>query len=82
MYHCACKLEMERVRHWAETVAERSNRITHILNACLNSIPCTDQLTPEQYKAAHQLMTLSRECVCDKEFYNHIIEERRRRKKV
>ena len=41
----------------------------------------TSELTPEQKQAAKELQAMAKkEPPCDREFYNHIMEERRRRK--
>lgn len=79
-YSRACAAEVDRVRRWGETTVRRRSAILQLLNECLADIPITQSLTPEQTAAATALRELSREDVgCDREFYNHIIEERRRR---
>ena len=80
MTYCrACAAEVERVRQWGETTTQRRSAILRLLNECLAGIPITQRLTPQQAAASKRLRELSREDVeCDREFYNHIIAERRR----
>ena len=79
-YYRACKREIERVKHWPEYVAERKAQILKLLNDCLAKFPIDYVLTPEQKKAARTLMKIAEEePECDMEFYNHVMEERRRR---
>lgn len=79
-YWRACRAEVTRVRRWGEKAAERRSRIMAILNAALADLNITATLTPEQKAAAKKLSALSREDIaCHREFYEHVIEERRRR---
>ena len=79
-YHRACKEELKRINHWKERADIRRRNILNILNECLADIPVTEALTPEQAEAARQLRNLSKEDIaCHREFYEHIIEEQRRR---
>lgn len=51
-----------------------------LLSECLAETPITSALTPLQIAASKQLRAISKEDIaCHKEFYEHIIEERRRR---
>lgn len=82
-YHRACRMEVQRVRHWSETAAERRARILGMLNEWLEDLGITDTLTPEQAVAARQIQELANEDIaCDREFYEHIMEERRRRAEI
>lgn len=79
-YWRACREEVRRVHHWSETTAERKANIITLLNACLADLDITDRLTPQQVVAARQLRSLSKEDIAShREFYEHILEERRRR---
>lgn len=80
-YCRACKREVERVRHWGETAAERRANILRVLNDYLADIPLNAKLSPEQKAAVKKLQQLSKEDIaCHREFYEHIMEERRRRR--
>jgi len=79
-YHRAWKHELERIKHWPEYVAERKANILKLLNDCLANLPITAELTPKQKAAARRLRKMAEtEPECDLDFYNHIIEEQRRR---
>lgn len=79
-YWRACQREVERVRHWGETAAQRRARIMQLLNECLEDLPITADMPPKQKAAVRQLLRLSKEDIaCHREFYEHIMEERRRR---
>lgn len=52
-----------------------------LLNECIEAVPLTGDMPPAQKTAVRQLLKLSKEDIaCHREFYEHIIEERRRRK--
>jgi len=79
-YWRACKAEIERVRNWGETVARRRESIANTLKAILGGLPKNTELTPQQAEAARQLEAIGNSDVpCYREFYDHIMEERRRR---
>lgn len=79
-YCRACKREVDRVRHWGETTAQRRAGIMRLLNECIDAMPITSDMTPKQKAAVRQLINLSKEDIaCHREFYEHILEERRRR---
>ena len=79
-YWHACKHEMDCVRHWNEAVARRKANIQRLLSDCMADMAITDVMTPEQKTAARQLASYSeKEAGFSREFYDHIIEERRRR---
>ena len=80
-YWRACKAEIERVKQWPEIMARRRAWILKILNDAMANLPIDAELTPEQKQAAKELQAMAKkEPPCDREFYNHIMEERRRRK--
>lgn len=79
-YKRACQREVERVRQWCDTVARRKKSILAFLNSCMAGIPITDELPPEKKEAARQLLALSKQNIpCHRSFYDHIIEEQRRK---
>lgn len=87
-YWKACKKELEKVKQWAERMAERKRRLTMVLGMSESSLSGSKssgnmfggELTDEQRKAARELVRMSKqEPPPDMEFYNHIVEERRRR---
>lgn len=58
------------------------HNISRLLSDCMADIPFTAQLTPQQREAAEQLHAISiRGNSCTSGFYEHIIEERKRKKK-
>ena len=82
-YCRACKRELERVRRWNEKLARRRAKILCLLNCCLDKIGFTQQLTPEQLAAARQLNKIADEKICcDMHFYEHIVEDHRRRDEI
>ena len=79
-YFRACKKEIEHVRSWAERMAQRTASITRLLTNCLADKPIDAELTPDQQEAAKELQAISKKQLeCHSEFYDHIMEERRRR---
>lgn len=79
-YKRACEREIERIKHWDERMAERKRNIMQLLNKLTASLPIDHEWTPEQLEGARELKRIAaKPPECDKEFYNHIMEERRRR---
>lgn len=79
-YLMAWKKELERVKNWREHVMKRKATIMKILNDCMANQPITGELSPEKQAAARTLLKLAEtEPECYRGFYDHIIEERRRR---
>lgn len=79
-YHRACKKEEERVRRWGDTVAKRKANIQRLLGDLMAKIPVTGSLSAEKRAAARMLASLAENPpVCYNGFYEHILEERRRR---
>lgn len=79
-YWKACKREHERVRSSDERSARRAANINHLINECLAEKPITEELTQEQREAVMKLQSISRKYMDDNmDFYNHIVEEKRRR---
>ena len=79
-YHRACKHEIERIKHWPEYVENYKASIMRLLNECMAKFPIDYEMTPKQKAAAKRLIEMANNPPeCDMEFYNHVIEERRRR---
>lgn len=79
-YWRACQKEIERVRNWAERVARRKDSVEAVLSSCSAGMPIDAVLTVEQREAARELQAVIRKgCDCHSEFYDHIMELRRRR---
>lgn len=82
-YWRACKRELERVKHWSNTVARRCANIARFRSDCTAEIPITAEFTPEQVSAARQLQSIEKhESEYHSDFYDHIIEERRQREET
>ncbi len=80
-YYRACREEARRTRKEKETKAQRRKNILKVLEDCLDEIPITEALTPKQVEAARQMRNISNEDIgSHREFFEHIMEERRRRK--
>ena len=79
-YWRACQKEVERVRRWEEKMQRRKAVIRRILCDCTESLPIDAEMTPEQKNAARKLQALEKKSPeCYTEFYEHVMEERRRR---
>ena len=79
-YWRACRKELERMRQWTKTVSDRCSNIMRFLSDCTAEIPITSSLTTEQTAAARKLKALGpRKEEYHTDFYDHIVEERRRR---
>ena len=79
-YWRARQAEMERVRNWNSIAAQRKANILRLLSDCTAGMTITDDMDPEKREAAMRLRKIAETPKrCDKEFYNHLIEERRRR---
>lgn len=78
-YRRACEREIQRVRAWSKRSAERKANIKRLLGECMGDIPITASMTDEQDAAAKLLLSMSGRTVpfC-RDFYEHIMEERRR----
>lgn len=72
---------MERVRNWTGTVARRVANIQRLLNDCLADVPINANLTQQQQDAVRRLQAIVRKnYACHRDFYEHILEERRLRR--
>ena len=78
-YWFACRKEMERVRRMAEAAERRRANVMRMLSELTAGMPATAELPPEKRQLARQLLSLSERKEPAGEFYDHIMEERRRR---
>ena len=79
-YWRACQQEIERFKHWDEWVAERKAWVMNLLNACLAKQPMMSELPEEKRKAAKRLLAIANEPQpFQSDFYDHIMEMKRRR---
>ena len=68
------------MRNWSERMAQRTASITRFLTDLLADKPIDAELTPEQQEAAKELQAISKKQLEGRsEFYDHIMEQRRRR---
>ena len=77
-YWRACKYEVERFKRWSKHVARRKANIQRLLTDCTAGIDIAGTMTPEQKAAARRLASLSEDPAFNREFYDHVVEERRR----
>lgn len=82
-YLKACKKEIQRIRQWALKMQERRRAIMRLLTDGESSFSgnlFNDCMTPEQRAAAKEILAMSKnEPPQDREFYDHIVEEAKRR---
>lgn len=79
-YRRSCKREVRRVRMWMQEVNDRRRNIGRFTAKCMESLPLTAEMTPEQREAAQELQRIrQQEYPCHRDFYEHIMEETRRR---
>lgn len=79
-YWRACRKEMERVRRMADAAARRKANIMRMLTELTDGMPAISELPPEKKQLAKQLVALSEKApATGSAFYEHIMEERRRR---
>ena len=79
-YWRACKKEISLVRNWGDHTERIRSSISHFLTELTSRFSLTDEMTPEQKEGARKLQKMmEEEDVCYREFYDHIMEERRRR---
>lgn len=78
-YKRACQREIERMKQWNSIVERRRESILRFLNGLLASMPIIGELPPEK-KAAAKVLTKIADTPPPlyRDFYDHIIEERRR----
>lgn len=79
-YWRACRNEVENERHRHEREAERRSAILRMMNDCMAGIPINAELTPRQKKAVQRMKQIMNDMPSKPSaFYEHIMEERRRR---
>ena len=68
------------MKTWPQKVAECRARVKQLLDNCIAALPINAELTKQQKDAIRYLQSVIREPVpCHSEFYDHIVEEARRR---
>lgn len=81
VYYRACRKEIERMARWAEKAAQRAQNIQRLMNLCLAQIPINAELTEQQKSAVRTLLAVKKKgMTCDREFYDHVVEEQNRRR--
>ena len=71
--------EEEYVRNWSKRVARRKANILRLLSDCMAALPVGAEIPPEKLEAAKRLRKeADAPQPCYLEFYNHIVEERKR----
>lgn len=79
-YRLACKKEVRRVRMWMQKVNERRRNLSRFVARLTASLPPESDLTQVQRDALRMLRNMEKaEYVCHRDFYEHIMEETRRR---
>ena len=79
-YWRACQAELERFRRWNESLAVRKAWVRKLLDACMDKFPMMNDLPDDKRRIARRLLTMAEEKLPFRsEFYNHIMEERKRR---
>lgn len=72
--------ELKRFSKWAETVTYRMANVKRLLNDCMQHLPINAELTPQQQQAVRQLLSIAKQTLSGRsEFYEHIMEENRRK---
>lgn len=79
-YLRACKQEVKRVKTWMQKINDVQRSISLFISSCMDSMPINANLTDTQKNAVKQLQHIRNEQrPCHMDFYNHIIEEARRK---
>ena len=79
-YYRVCRREIDRIKHWSERMARRRSNIARFLSACMAQLPINAELTDQQNDAARQLHSIEKtDPECHRDFYEHILDERRRK---
>lgn len=79
-YWIACKKELELMKKMPEIIAQRRESILKFLAALQASLPIDAELTEQQKAAAKTIRAIAaKDMKVDTEFYEHILEEARRR---
>ncbi len=81
-YRRACQREIERVQGWCAISARRKANIQKLLDELTASMPIDSELSPEKKDAARRIAAIANTPLrCHRDFYDHIMEERRRKKR-
>ena len=79
-YWRACKAEIEFVSRLPEYCAQWKAGLERFISSCMEKYPIDAKLTPEQAAAAKKLRAMLKKGPdINLDFYNHVMEERRRR---
>lgn len=82
-YWRACKKEVWRIRNWMKRMSRRRKRLLSVIthgDSGSASSSAFKQIPPEKRKLARAIMQLAKdEPRIDREFYDHIVEEAKRR---
>lgn len=79
-YWRACKKEIERIRQWPERMARRKAEILAFLSELTANLPPVEEMPPEKRALARKLLAMADEQPDPgRAFYDHIMEERRRK---
>lgn len=81
-YWRACRKEIERFRKWASVVERRRSNIMRMISDMTAGLPAVGDIPPATAAALKELRRMAeREPDRDLSFYEHIVEERRRKNK-
>lgn len=82
-YWRACKKEVRRMRNWMQRMARRRRQLLRLIthsDSCSVSSSMLKSMNPQQRAAARKIIQLAKnEPPMDRAFYDHIIEEAKRR---
>lgn len=82
-YKNACEREIRYVRQWKQTMAIRRQNILQMLDELMARMPILGELTPEQKAAIKQIRDIAdNPPELYRDFYDHILAERRMKKKA
>lgn len=79
-YKAACKHEAMRIRLWGRAINSRKKNVLRLLGDLTADLPIIGDVVQEKRDAAKALNEIADgEPVCDKNFYEHVMEEKRLR---
>ena len=78
-YCRACSQEVERISNWHETTDGRRSNVMRLLNDCLAGMSIMEDLPQEKKAAVRALLDIANNRALDRDFYDHVMEERRLR---
>jgi hypothetical protein len=80
-YNRACEHEIQRVRNGKRDLERRRKEILDMLDSIMAGMPILSEMTPKQRAAAKRLRSIADNLPpVYRGFYDHIMEERRRKK--